>query len=943
MIAADDALPQFPRHTPEDLHERPGAPSARRQTDEGIAAQRRRWLAPKLDPTKLAQVDVPRTDLTEQVFGAGGAKLVALNAPAGFGKTTLMLQMRQRFQSSGIATAWLTLDAADNDAGRFVAMLAAALSAVLPSVTPSDTDALDGTVDATRDLALRLLEQLAAHPAPLVLFLDDAHVLESPAVLGLLHELVEQLPRGVQVIVGSVPANLRIGRLRAQGRLVELGASDLAFNVEETRLLLRHADGCHLSDQDVRLLHRAADGWPLAIRLAAGMLGEYAQPGGFIAEISASTATILDALVAALLARLPEPQRRALLRLSILTSVDPALCATLCALDATAAGTLLQGLSQKPGLLSPLEGSSGAYVFHHAIRTALQSVLEHTAPDELPVLHGLASDWFLAQGRAAPAIEHALASGDLEHALPLLSKHADLLLRQGRMSLLVRWLEPLERREALQGWPLLLAAHAWAQLFFQGTQKARPSIETFVANYSGDPALANHARVMRSTLLIMSDRHEEAPPPCLDDGSELSLDSVFLRAMNALAMATLATLSGRYSAAHRFFEAGRHMSNLKSGLDTMFQALEGASDLAQGRLRQAIERLGNVASPHRRGDRDLPGTTNGNALANLVLAQALYEVDHGDRSERLLSVYVPMVRSMVWPDQLIRSHTLLARVLANRGDIERAHDVLTELEFVGRRGDLPRAVASAKLERAHFMAMSGQPAEAASELRRPEDAGLWEHMARVDVRANDVESRELALIRYGIRTGTALHSLEWLEREIASAVRRQHGRRALTLRLLQAEALWYEGRCIEARVPLGEALRLATREGYSRPFLDEGVSLIPLLEDVGRHPRQEPNDDLAASTASSLLSKLRITAIPLAARAPDTAHGHPIAASEALTLRERQVLQLLAEGMSNSAIGEHMFVATNTVRTHLRNINVKLDVRTRTEAVTVARRMGLVR
>src|SRR5882757_2638203 len=127
---------------------------------------RRVWLAPKLDPVKLPQLSVPRTDLGEHIFSAGGAKLVVLNAPAGFGKTTLMLQMRQRFQNSGIATAWLTLDAADNDAGRFVAMLAAALDAVLPMM-PAEVP--DGTDDATRDLAMRLLDQLAAHPAPLVL------------------------------------------------------------------------------------------------------------------------------------------------------------------------------------------------------------------------------------------------------------------------------------------------------------------------------------------------------------------------------------------------------------------------------------------------------------------------------------------------------------------------------------------------------------------------------------------------------------------------------------------------------------------------------------------------------------------------------------------------------------------------------------------------------
>jgi len=165
---------------------------------------RRLWLSSKLDPVKPSHMDVPRTDLEEQIFGAGGVRLVLLDAPAGFGKTTLMLQMRQRFQHSGIPTAWLTLDAADNDVGRFVAMLAAALGAVLPPMLPAGKEAPDGTDDATRDLAMQLLDQSAAHPAPLIIFLDDAEVLESPAVLGLIYELIEQLPRGVQVIVGSV-------------------------------------------------------------------------------------------------------------------------------------------------------------------------------------------------------------------------------------------------------------------------------------------------------------------------------------------------------------------------------------------------------------------------------------------------------------------------------------------------------------------------------------------------------------------------------------------------------------------------------------------------------------------------------------------------------------------------------------------------------------------
>ena len=64
---------------------------------------------------------------------------------------------------------------------------------------------------------------------------------------------------------------------------------------------------------------------------------------------------------------------------------------------------------------------------------------------------------------------------------------------------------------------------------------------------------------------------------------------------------------------------------------------------------------------------------------------------------------------------------------------------------------------------------------------------------------------------------------------------------------------------------------------------------------------------------------------------------------EPLTRKEIRVLQLLAEGYSNSAMAEKLFVSDSTVRTHLRNINMKLNARSRTQAVAIARRLGVVR
>jgi len=64
--------------------------------------------------------------------------------------------------------------------------------------------------------------------------------------------------------------------------------------------------------------------------------------------------------------------------------------------------------------------------------------------------------------------------------------------------------------------------------------------------------------------------------------------------------------------------------------------------------------------------------------------------------------------------------------------------------------------------------------------------------------------------------------------------------------------------------------------------------------------------------------------------------------SEPLTGRELDVLNLLADGKSNKEIGSHLYITETTVKSHLRSIFSKLNVLSRTEAITTASRRGLV-
>ena len=65
--------------------------------------------------------------------------------------------------------------------------------------------------------------------------------------------------------------------------------------------------------------------------------------------------------------------------------------------------------------------------------------------------------------------------------------------------------------------------------------------------------------------------------------------------------------------------------------------------------------------------------------------------------------------------------------------------------------------------------------------------------------------------------------------------------------------------------------------------------------------------------------------------------------SESLTGRELNVLELLAQGKSNKEIGVSLYISETTVKSHLRSIFRKLNVLSRTEAITVASRRGLIR
>lgn len=896
----------------------------------------------KLRPPLDSGFELQRTEVCERIFNAGAARLVLLRAPAGFGKTTVMLQVRRRFEETGLPQAWLTLDRADNDVGRLLAVLVAALEPLIPALRRLDLAGRKGP----DELAFALIDTVAAHPTPFALFLDDFEELQGPVVLGLVQELIEQLPRGAQLIVGSRGApDLGLGRLRARGRLLEVEPEQLRFSEAEVDGYLRERRGLALQPEDIRRLHRSTEGWVAALWLASVTLKNRDDPGRFIAGFSGSNAAVMDYLMEDVLSRQSDDVRDFLLRTSILAQLDAPLCNAVC--GRTDGAALLRTIDQAHLFLIPLQADRSEFRYHGMFAEFLRTQLRRQHPELVPRLHLAAARWFLASGRPVPAIEHGLAAQDLGFALPLLREYAQPLLDQGRVRLLARWLDPLLEAGHLQGQPLLQVVHAWAVCLARGPRAAAPLADALDASVLADPQSHAILLALKPLLMVLTDRTDEAMEMAGLLLKALPSSAAFARGFLEVVLANLSMIAGRYHEALRLVDAARsrqpeHASSFNFALS---EAAEGAVDLTQGRLHKAIARLRLAASA---GAVDSSRATNGNAMAGVLLAEALYEADQCQQAERLLSVYIPLIRRVGIPDQLISSHIVMARIALDQGDADRAQQLLTELEHIGHREGLPRVVASARLERVRMLVVTGRLAHARSELDRCNDKAMWRRVTRLSLRANEVETHEVALARWSVASGHAADVVDALRRQLDAAERAQRERRALTLRLLLAQALYRVDQRKKAMRVLAKAVRQAAAEGYVRAFLDEDAYLRTLLRDLRAVPTVllEGAGDSDAEAPLRFMDRLlrEQAASALAPALPDSDPGvrSAASASELLTRKEIQVMRLAAEGLSNDDIAERLFVAETTVRTHLRNINVKLDARNRMEAIALTRRAGLI-
>jgi LuxR family maltose regulon positive regulatory protein len=387
--------------------------------------------------------------LMERLAQADAPPIVSVVAPSGFGKTTLLSQWAEH---DGLAFAWVPVEEADNDPKVLLSRIARVLDAVEP-IDRQVFDALTSPGSSIPGLVVpRLGSAMMSRIAPVALVLDDVHVLRNSECRAALSVLADHVPHGSRLVLsGQVEPPLRIARLRAEGRVLEIGPGDLSLTRDEASSLLRDA-GIVLEEQEVAELHRRTEGWPVGLYLAALYIREGAPFGRVAASFGGDDLFVSQYVESEFLSRISQQDRAFLTRTAVLERMCGPLCDAV--LERSGSAEALADLARSNLLLVPLDRRGKWYRYHHLFRDMLRAELDRMEPELIPVLLRRAAAWCVRNDLPESALEYSIAAGDVDTVADLTGRLVVPTYQQGRVTTVQRWFRWLQDRGGIGKHPM---------------------------------------------------------------------------------------------------------------------------------------------------------------------------------------------------------------------------------------------------------------------------------------------------------------------------------------------------------------------------------------------------------------------------------------------------------------------------------------------------------
>lgn len=891
-------------------------------------------LAAKLRIPTLRADHVQRPRLVTRLEDGLSRKLTLVSTQTGSGKTTILSEWLTHKKH---AVAWVSLDESDNDHGRFISYMMAALRALdigLEERIQAVLLAQEQGISIESPMAA-LLNEFASVPAvhrPVILALDDYHVIHNPQIHESMLYALDYMPEGVHIVIATrSDPPLMLARMRARRQVNELRAPDLRFTRKEADAFLNQVSGLGLSAEQVAALDDRTEGWAAGLQLAAQAMNGMEDVTTFVRAFTGSHRYILDYLVDEVFSRQTEEMRLFLQKTSLLERMTPSLCDALTGQSNGRA--MLERLDHENLFVVPLDNQGQWYRYHHLFADLLKNRAEQFSAKEISSLHRKAALWFDSHQQPYEAINHALEAKDYNLAIGMMVKATPTLAMRSEIGKLLEWLNalPAELRASNPRIPLM---YAWAHFFMTDIDLVEPHVEDTLLALNMENLDSEHwpQSIPQDTFEILAQVNALRTFVAVNRGAPEIGIRIANHALKRLPreerlarFAVFAALGDAYRDADNFAAASHAYSEglaLALMIDQHPASLTMRMDLARlhvkmGQLRHAETECRETLATG--GDPYHPLFPVAQAYA--MLGEILRERNELDSAEQTISAGLLQCGWAGYQRYEAYGHVSAARLKFAQGDLsglERSLDAAEETASISGSETLRSWVRQFRVR------------------LLKKDTAIWLTNCKLtldDAGTFQREDEYLTLVRLHLDLARAPRSTpdllavcRFLERLLASAEKSARMGSVIEISMLQALALNLLGKKDDALEKLGQSLGLAEPEGYARLFADEGA---PMAELLLLAIQRNIHSEYAARLLKLIEGREKqVVASP--------------ALPEALTEREGEVLRLLAAGLSNQEIAEKLVISLSTIKTHITRIYGKLEVTSRTQAIVKARELKII-
>jgi LuxR family transcriptional regulator, maltose regulon positive regulatory protein len=892
-------------------------------------------LLTKLHIPPAGQNIVHRQELYKKLDTGLSRKLILISAPAGFGKTTIVSDW---INQNKIPSVWFSLDKGDNDPAEFLNYIISGIQNIHKGFGQSALRLLNSpNKPSVESIACLLINDILNINQNFLLVLDDFHLISGNDVLNLVSYLLEHIPGNIHIamLTRSDPA-LSVSRLRSQNQLAEVRSSDLSFSANDISVLFNKKLKLGLSVDDVYSLETKTEGWIAGLQLTALSMQGREDISEFIRDFKGDNRYIMDYLIEEVLKNQSDETKEFLLQTSILDQLSAPLCNAV--LNRNDSQLILEMLEKNNMFLIPLDNERSWYRYHHLFAELLRQRLHLRDKVAIDDLHTKAFEWFENQNRYELALEHTLAIKNYKKSIQLLGKVVEGMWQSGKHTAILKYGNMLTD-ELIKTNIEFCLYYSWILISAGQIQKAEPYLASaelstknnINANNLSAASLHYNKKLLGKISVAFAYLHSHKEHSqmifdyCETAKDNLSEDDPFWFSWAwfsyGIAWFSKGDLHESNTAFNNAFEYGKKSGNIYLMSTIAIRMAENEQQL--GHYKSAYKKCSDLLSLMKdKGYSEVAKTEW--TFAALYFIMGVSQFMWADMDRAYENIRIAYDLSKKGKDIYFKIFILLVYsiVLKERGDIE-LNKIIDEMELLVKQNDIPPFLTTSYIGWKIYLYIEYNQIDEANKMiseyglepgKRITHAneGAYSSYVRLLLAQNKLDKAELLL--------SELYALADDNKAIEKIIE---------LKISYAVLFKLRGNQEKAIAILIEAMEFASEENLLYYFVNEHDRIKDLVKEVFK---------VLAATETNIPAKF-VDNLKLAIERKEKLKKMNFGID--LSARELDTLKLIQD-LSNQEIADKLFISLNTVKTHLKNIYLKLEVDNRAKAVTKARDLGII-